>query len=220
MLKATRVFAASFLFATSSAFAAPTADLVLLHGKIWTVDKDRPQAQAMAVKEGKVLAFGTDAEIQAYVGKDTKIIDLTGMTAVPGFIEGHGHLLSLGQSLMELDLTKAKDWDDIVALVAAAAKQAKPGAWILGRGWHQEKWSHPPQPNVDGLPLHATLDAVSPNNPVMLEHASGHGIYVNALALKLAGIDRNTQDPAGGEIVRDAKGEPVGMLRDNAMELV
>ena len=116
-----------------------------------------------------------------------------------------------------LDLTQAKTWDDILALVATAVKKAKPGTWILGHGWHQEKWDHPPEPNVEGLPLHASLDAVSPDNPVMLWHASGHGVFVNATALKLAGIDKSTPDPQGGQIVRDANGEPVGFLRDNAM---
>jgi predicted amidohydrolase YtcJ len=199
------------------AFAAPTADLVLLHGKLVTLDKDKPEAQALAVKDGRILALGSDADIQAYMGKTTQVLDLTGMTAVPGFIEGHGHFLELGDSLLQLDLTKTKDWDEVVALVAQAVKKAKPGEWILGRGWHQEKWTHPPQPNVDGYPLHASLDAVSPDNPVMLTHASGHGVYVNAVVLKMAGIQKGTPDPAGGQIVRDASGEPVGFLRDNAM---
>ncbi|HLW75046.1 MAG TPA: amidohydrolase, partial [Gammaproteobacteria bacterium] len=117
-------------------------------------------------------------------------------------------------------LTKAKDWDEILAMVAAAVKKAKPGQWILGRGWHQEKWTHAPQPNVDGFPFHASLDAVSPDNPVMLTHASGHGVYVNAVVLKRVGIQKGTPDPEGGQIVRDASGEPVGFLRDNAMNPV
>ncbi len=213
------VFLLSFL-AAGAATAAPSADLVLMHGKLATLEAKHPTAQALAVKDGHILAVGNDADIQPYIGKATQVIDLKGGLAVPGFIEGHGHFLELGESLLQLDLTKAKDWDEIVAIVGTAVKQAKPGQWILGRGWHQEKWSHAPQPNVEGLPLHASLDAVSPDNPVMLTHASGHGIYVNAAALKLAHVDRNTQDPAGGQIVRDAKGEPVGFLRDNAMGLV
>ena len=216
-----RCLAASILLLVAgSAWAAPTADLVLLHGRLVTMDKDRPEAQALAVKDGRILALGSDADIRAYVGKETQVLDLTGMTAVPGFIEGHGHFLELGQSLMELDLTKTKDWDEIVAMVGQAVKKAKPGQWILGRGWHQEKWTRAPQPNVDGYPLHASLDAVSPDNPVMLTHASGHGVYVNAVVLKMVGIQKGTPDPEGGQIVRDASGEPVGFLRDNAMNPV
>ena len=203
---------------TVSALAAvPTADLVLEHGHLVTMETAQPEAQALAVKGGRIVFVGSDADVAPYIGKATKMLDLKGMTAVPGFIEGHGHFVELGHSLTALDLTKAKDWDSIVALVGAAAKKAKPGQWILGWGWHQEKWDHAPQPNVEGLPLHASLDAVSPDNPVMLSHASGHGVYVNAVTLKLAGIDKATPDPQGGQIVRDAAGEPVGFLRDNAM---
>ncbi|MGE5624537.1 MAG: amidohydrolase [Bacillota bacterium] len=215
-----RVLAVCLLFSTVHVFAATTADLVLLHGNIVTEEKATPKVQALAVKDGRILALGSDQDIQAYVGKGTQVLDLKGQTAVPGFIEGHGHFLELGQFLTQLDLTKTKDWDQVVALVAEAVKKAKPGAWIIGRGWHQEKWTHPPVPNVDGFPLHASLDAVSPANPVMLTHASGHGIFVNAAALKLARVDRHTPDPAGGQIVRDSSGEPAGFLRDNAMLLV
>ncbi len=207
----------SSLLASGAAYAT-TADLVLEDGHIVTLESSQPTVQALAVKGGRILALGNDADMGPYIGPATQIVDLKGMTAVPGFIEGHGHFMELGRTLTELDLTKAKDWDGIVALVAAAVKQAKPGQWILGWGWHQEKWDHAPQPNVEGLPLHASLDAVSPANPVMLAHASGHGVFVNAFAMKLAGISKATPDPQGGQIVRDASGEPIGFLRDNAMD--
>ncbi len=200
-----------------TSYAAVPADLVLEHGHLVTLEASQPEAQALAVKAGRIVFVGSDADVAPYIGKATRVLDLKGLTAVPGFIEGHGHFVELGHSLTALDLTKAKAWDDIVALVAAAAKKAKPGQWILGWGWHQEKWDQAPQPNVEGLPLHASLDAVSPDNPVMLSHASGHGVFVNAVTLKLAGVDKTTPDPQGGQIVRDASGEPVGFLRDNAM---
>ena len=201
--------------------AAPKpADLVLLHGNLVTLEAKQPKAQALAVSGERIVAIGSDADIQPFIGKATQVLDLSGMTAVPGFIEGHGHFLELGDSLMQLDLTQAKDWDSILAMVAAAVKKAKPGDWIVGRGWHQEKWTHAPQPNVDGYPLHASLDAVSPKNPVMLTHASGHGVYVNAAVLKMVGIKKGTPDPEGGQIVKDASGEPVGVLRDKAMDPV
>lgn len=207
-------------FTGAASAAVPPADLVLEHGTLATLEASQPAAQALAVKGGRIVAVGSDADIQPYIGKATQVIDLKGAFAMPGFIEGHGHFLELGDSLMQLDLTKAKDWDEIVAMVAAATKKAEPGAWIIGRGWHQEKWTHPPEPNVDGYPLHASLDAVSPHNPVMLTHASGHGVYVNALLLKMVGIQKGTPDPEGGQIVKDASGEPVGFLRDNAMNPV
>ncbi|HEY1773593.1 MAG TPA: amidohydrolase [Gammaproteobacteria bacterium] len=200
--------------------AVPSADLVLEHGTLATLEAAQPTAQALAVKDGRIVAIGSDADIQPYIGKATQVIDLKGAFAMPGFIEGHGHFLELGDSLLQLDLTKAKDWDEILGLVATAVKKADPGAWIIGRGWHQEKWTHAPQPNVDGYPLHASLDAVSPDNPVMLTHASGHGVYVNAVVLKMVNITKATPDPEGGQIVKDASGEPVGFLRDNAMNPV
>src|SRR6185437_6239746 len=152
------------LAATGAASAAtPSADLVLMHGNLVTLEAKQPKAEALAVSGGRIVAIGSDASIQPYIGKQTQILDLKGMTAVPGFIEGHGHFLELGDSLMQLDITKAKDWDEILGMVKAAAAKAKPGDWIIGRGWHQEKWTHAPQPNVEGLPLHASLDAVSPD---------------------------------------------------------
>jgi predicted amidohydrolase YtcJ len=201
--------------------AAPKpADLVLLHGNLVTLEVAHPKAQALAVQGGRIVAIGSDADIQPYIGTATQVLDLKGMTAVPGFIEGHGHFMELGDSLMQLDLTQAKDWDSILTMVAAAVKKAKPGEWIIGRGWHQEKWTKAPQPNVDGYPLHGSLDAITPNNPVMLTHASGHGVFVNAVVLKQVGITKDTPDPQGGQIVKDASGEPVGFLRDNAMDPV
>ena len=200
--------------------SAPLADLVLLHGVVVTVDSIHPAAQAVAVAGDSIVAVGSDADIQKYVGSGTRVIDLHGATAIPGFNESHGHFMGLGEAKMELDLTKAHTWDDIVQMVAEAVRTAKPGAWIQGRGWHQEKWDKPPQPNVDGLPLGDKLAAVSPNNPVVLTHASGHAVFANRKALELAGIGPNTPNPPGGEIVRDARGRAIGMLRDRAAGLV
>jgi predicted amidohydrolase YtcJ len=142
------------------------------------------------------------------------------MLAIPGFIEGHGHFTGVGEFRMGLDLREARTWDDIVAQVARAAKQAKPGEWIVGRGWHQSKWTAPPNPNVEGFPLHASLDKVSPDNPVILTHASGHAAFVNGKALDLAGVTGQTPNPSGGEILKDAKGAPTGLLRERAQGVV
>ncbi|HEX7915329.1 amidohydrolase [Rudaea sp.] len=206
----------------TSGFPPPLqpADLVLLDANIATLDTLQPQAQALAVRDGRIVALGTDAAIKRYVGKQTKVLDLHGAFVTPGFIEDHGHLMDTGESLMQVDVGKPANWDEVVAVVKAAVAKAKPGEWIIGQGWQQAKWNKVPQPNVDGLPLPAALDAVSPNNPVLLNHASGHGIIANAQALKLAGIGDKTPDPAGGAIVRDAQGRATGMLRDNAADPV
>jgi predicted amidohydrolase YtcJ len=204
----------------TAAAAAETADLVLKNGKIVTVDPARPQAQALAAKAGRIVAVGSDAEIAPYVGQGTRVIDLAGRLAVPGLIEGHGHFTGIGQAKLGLELMSARSWDDIVAMVAEAARKARPGEWIQGRGWHQEKWDHPPSPSVEGFPTHASLDRVSPDNPVLLTHASGHASFANARALQLAKVDRNTANPPGGEILKDAAGQPVGLLRETAQGLV
>jgi predicted amidohydrolase YtcJ len=196
------------------------ADLVLLHGDLFTVDSQHPRAQAIAVSGNRIAAVGTDAEIQRWVGPKTRVMDLQGRLAIPGFIDGHGHYTALGESKLVLDLTKAQTWDDIVAQVRDAARTVKPGTLIEGHGWHQEKWIRPPQPSVEGVPLHASLDAVSPSNPDVLEHASGHASFVNGAALRLAGITRNTANPSGGEIVKDSTGEPTGLLKEAAQGLM
>ena len=206
--------------AAAGGLVAQQADLVLKNGHVVTVDAKRPEAQALAVRDDRIVAVGSDAEIAKLVGSRTRVIDLQGRLAIPGFIEGHGHFLGVGEAHQIIDAMNVRSWDEIAARVAAAAKTAKPGEWIIGRGWHQEKWDRTPQPNVEGVPLHAALDAVAPNNPVMLEHASGHASLVNGMALRLAGITKATPDPAGGQIVHDAAGEPTGLLREAAQSLV
>ena len=137
------------------------ADLVLRNGRVVTVDDAKPEGQAIAVTGGKVTFVGSNAEIQRYVGANTEVIDLQGQLAIPGFIEGHGHFLGIGEAKLGLELMPTKSWEEIVAMVGEAAKKARPGQWIVGRGWHQEKWSSVPTPNVEGFPMHASLDAVS-----------------------------------------------------------
>ena len=195
------------------------ADLVLLNGKIVTMDADLPEARALAARDGRIVAIGSDADMEALIGSATRVIDLDGMLAVPGLIEGHGHYMRFGQTLEQLDLSRVRTWDEIVAMVEEAVEGAQPGAWIEGYGWHQDKWDAPPVSSVEGLPTHASLSAVSPDNPVFLNHTSGHGMFVNAAALEVAGITRATPDPSGGEIVRDATGEATGMLREGGAAL-
>jgi predicted amidohydrolase YtcJ len=196
------------------------ADLVLRNGKIVTMDAAKPEAEAIAVRGHLILAVGSNLDIQRYIRTSTKMIDLAGKLAVPGFIEGHGHFLSLGESKETLDLTKAKNWDEIVSKVQEAVWQSVPGKWIIGRGWHQEKWDKRPNPNVEGFPTHQALTAVSLQNPVLLAHASGHALVANARAMELSGITKKTADPAGGEIVRDSQGNATGAFRETAQGLI
>ncbi|HEY1493810.1 MAG TPA: amidohydrolase [Candidatus Solibacter sp.] len=211
---------ASVFFLSAAALLAQPADLVLRNGKIVTMNPAAPAAQAIAVRGDKITALGPDSAAQRWIGPNTKVIDLHGQLAIPGFIEGHGHFTGVGEFRMGLDLREARTWDDIVAQVARAVQQAKPGEWIVGRGWHQSKWTVPPTPNVEGFPLHASLDKVSPNNPVVLTHASGHASFVNGKALELAGVTAQTPNPSGGEILKDAKGNPTGLLRERASGVI
>jgi predicted amidohydrolase YtcJ len=204
----------------AAGLCAQPADLVLRNGKIVTMNAVQPSVQAMAVRGERITALGTNQAAQQWIGPNTKVIDLHGMLAIPGFIEGHGHFTGVGEFRMGLDLREARTWNDIVDQVARAVKQAKPGEWIVGRGWHQSKWASAPTPNVEGFPLHDSLDKVSPNNPVVLTHASGHASFVNGKALELAGVTATTPNPSGGEILKDAKGNPTGLLRERASGLI
>jgi predicted amidohydrolase YtcJ len=215
------IFTVLFIVNRNRRQAVPPADLVLINGNIATVDAAVPQAAWLAVRGDRIAALGTDPkEYKRHVGDGTEIIDLGGALTIPGIIESHGHFTSLGSSKMVLDLTVARSWDDIVAMVAEAAASAKPGEWILGRGWHQDKWDRVPEPNVDGLPFHDALSKVTPDNPVLLTHASGHSALANAKAMELSKITRSTTDPDGGTIIRDAKGNAIGAFLETAQSLV
>src|ERR1035441_2387921 len=210
MLDSMRVLLPVLLAACAASLLAQPADLVLRNGKIVTMNPAAPTAEALAVRAGA----------SQWIGPNTKVIDLHGMLAIPGFIEGHGHFTGVGEFRMGLDLREARTWDEIVAQVARAVKQAKPGDWIEGRVWHQSKWTALPAPNVDASPLHDSVDAVSRDNPVILIHASGHAAFVNGKALALAGVNGQTPNPSGGEILKDANGAPTGLLRERAQGVV
>lgn len=197
-----------------------TADLVLRGGHVVTVDSVVPEARAVAIRGDHILAVGSDDDIARYIGPTTEVVELNGRLLVPSFIEGHGHFMRLGEAQMILDLTQVRSWEEIVGMVAAATRDAAPGAWITGHGWHQEKWDSLPGPSVEGVPLHTELSAASPDNPVLLTHASAHAAFANARAMQLAGIDEGTPDPPGGEIVRGPDGRPTGLLRETAQRLV
>lgn len=196
------------------------ADTILTNGLIYTVEPDQPQVEALAIKDGRILALGTLAEMNAYQAETTNIIDLEGQFAMPGFIEGHGHFSGLGYGLMNLNFLNARNWDEIVGMVAQKAEQTPEGEWITGRGWHQEKWDMAPELHMHGYPSHHSLSILTKDHPVVLRHASGHSLFANEAAMELAGVSAETPDPRGGHIVRNAQGEPIGVFEEKAMGII
>lgn len=199
---------------------AETADVILVNGRIYTVNQEQPTAEAIAIKGERIMKVGGNEEIEALKGENTEVVDLEGRFTMPGFIEGHGHFNGLGASLINLNFMEVESWDEIVAMVAGAIEKAQPGDWIIGRGWHQEKWKETPERSVDGYPYHYDLSEVSPDNPVMLTHASGHGLFANKKAMDMAGISAETPDPTGGKIVRDSRGEAIGVFEEKAQGMI
>jgi predicted amidohydrolase YtcJ len=208
------------IFACQQQESAEWADAILINGNIYTVDEDNPRVEALAIQGDRIMKVGTTAEIEALKGDSTTVYDLEGRFVMPGFIEGHGHFSGLGNSLLNLNFLRSESWDEVVAAVEERVKTAKPGEWIIGRGWHQEKWNKTPERNVLGYPFHDDLSAVSPDNPVFLNHASGHAAFANAKAMELAGITSETPDPFGGEIIRDSRGAPIGVFEETAENLI
>jgi predicted amidohydrolase YtcJ len=198
------------------AFSAEPPDLILKNARVFTLDEKRPRAEAVAVAGGKILAVGKDAEVLALSGKKTRIIDCRGNFLLPAFADAHGHFLSLGRTRMQLDLAPASSFEDIAALVEKACREKEPGRWIIGRGWHQEKWQSLPSQMVDGLPRSEALDRVCPRHPVLLVHASGHAALANSKALAAAGISGKSHLRG---VVVDGNGRPTGALREEAAEL-
>src|SRR3989440_4492822 len=191
-----------------------TADIVFKNGNIYTVNERQPHAEGLAVKDGRIVFVGANADVKKYEGKGTRVVDLKGHMVVPGMTDSHYHLIGVGQREMTLNLEGTTSLEDFLTKVKARVDQAKPGEWVTGRGWIETFWKPPV------FPTRQDLDRVSPNNPVFLRRADGHGAVANSAALKIAGIDRNTPSPFGGEISKDKSGEPNGMLLDNAQELV
>jgi predicted amidohydrolase YtcJ len=192
-----------------------SADIVFKNGNVYTANDRAPRAEAIAVKADRIIFVGTNAAAQKFIDKNTRVVDLKGHTVLPGFTDSHQHLSGVGQREMTLNLEGTTSLEDLLAKLKARVDQAKPGEWVTGRGWIETHW----QPPV--FPTRWNLDKVSPNNPVILGRADGHGAVANSAALKLAGIDKNTPNPFGGEISKDKQsGEPNGMLLDAAQGLV
>jgi len=196
------------------------ADLIVYNANIYTADTINQGIEAFAIKNGNFVAIGTLDQISSLKGDSTQMLDMEGKFVMPGLIEGHGHFLGLGESLVNLNLLDTKSWDEIVHLVQEKVKTANPGQWIEGRGWHQDKWSGNTGLTFNGYPYHDALSQISPNNPVVLYHASGHALIANKKAMEIAGITAETQSQAGGRIVKDKNNKIVGVFEENAMDLL
>lgn len=193
--------------------SAPT-DLVLRHGTIYTADDAQPVAQAVAVQNGKIVYVGDDAGVEAFIGADTRVIDLEGGFVYPGFVDAHAHFTGIGEREQTLSLQGINSKNEFLDKVAEAARNAKPGEWITGRGWIETFWDPPV------FPTRFDLDRVAPNNPVILTRADGHASIANSAALALAGITGTSTPPPGGAINLDVDGQPTGMLIDRAQGMV
>ena len=215
------LFGMALLFLTScESMVDNSPDLVLINGNILTMDQSIPKVEAIAIKADTIQNIGTNKSINELVGENTKVIDLKGKFVMPGFFESHAHFLSLGESKIKLDLSEATNWDGVIALVAEAAEKARPGEWIIGRGWHQEKWDPVPEENSEGYPYHTVLSSATPYNPVLLTHASGHALFTNKYTMDIAKIDGSTKNPRGGRIVRDSTKTILGVFEEEAMGLI
>jgi predicted amidohydrolase YtcJ len=199
---------------TSTPQQTTVADLVLKNGNIYTANEKNPRAEAIAMQGDRIVFVGSNAESQKFVGDKTRVVDLAGKTVLPGFTDSHHHLAGVGAREMTLNLEGLNSLEAFLQAVKGRVDQAKPGEWITGRGWIETFW----QPPV--FPTRGDLDKIAPNNPVALQRADGHASIVNSAALTLAGIDKNTANPFGGEISKDKNGEPNGMLLDSAQGLV
>jgi predicted amidohydrolase YtcJ len=191
------------------------ADIVFYNGNVYTVHPSSPKAEAIAIKNGRILFAGSNQSVLAFEGKQTRRIDLTGSTVLPGLTDSHYHLIGVGERELTLNLEGTSNLGEFLERVKSRVDLARPGEWVTGRGWIETFWTPPT------FPTRADLDKIAPANPLFLTRADGHGAVANSAALKIAGIDRNTPDPFGGQILKDKDtGEPAGMLLDNAQSIV
>jgi len=205
----------SFSVGSRAASQVVQADLVFLNGKVWTVDKALPQAEAVAVWQDRILAVGTSEDIRTLIGPKTRVMDLEGKLLLPGFNDNHTHFLMGGEEEFEVRLKDSKDEEEFGRRLAAKAKELPPGGWITGGNWDHDNWPG------GRLPTAELIDRYVPDCPVFVNRYDGHMAVVNSVVLKIAGISAETPDPEGGVIVRKpGSREPAGVLRDNAMDLV
>ena len=203
-----------WLSASAAAQGKPAADLIITNAKIWTVDKTRPQAESLAVLRDRIVAVGSSTEVDGWHGPQTKVIDAQGKLLLPGFNDAHVHFVDGGDHLQAVQLKDAASPQEFAHRIEERAKTTPKGEWITGGDWDEQKWSPP------NLPTKELVDPVTPNVPVWVNRYDGHESLANSVTLQLANITAKTPDPPGGEIVRDAQGNPTGILRDAAQDLV
>ncbi|MFY0624746.1 MAG: amidohydrolase [Reichenbachiella sp.] len=219
-IKRLLIFLLGISFLTSCFDNHPKADMVLFNSNIYTVNSLEPKAEAIAIKEGKIVYVGNNVNANNWVTDSTQVLDLSGMTIVPGFIEGHGHIMGMGFKKLNLDLSNAKSFDQIIKMVEKKANSMENGEWIIGRGWHQEKWTTSGEPLIAGFPINKRLSEISPKNPVVLEHASGHAILVNQAAIQLSGIKHLKGVQENADIIKDSNGNLTGIFSEGSMGLI
>ena len=196
------------------------ADMIIHNGTIYTMNDLMPTTESVAIRNGKIIALGKYRDLDDLITPRTKIINLNGAIMTPGLIEGHGHFYGLGLAKMQLDLSTAESYAELVSMVADAINRSTPGEWILGRGWHQSKWSDKADSFIKGFQTHDSLSKISPNNPVWLKHASGHAGFANQKAMDIAGVSSETEFGFGGEIIKDLSGNPTGVFNERAQGLI
>jgi predicted amidohydrolase YtcJ len=192
----------------------PAADLIITNGKVWTVDKARPQAEALAVLGDRIVAVGSSTEVDAWHGPQTKVVDAKGKLLLPGFNDAHTHFVDGGSQLQDVQLKDAETPEEFARRIGERANSTPKGEWITGGNWDEQRWS------PAHLPTKELIDPVTPQTPVWVTRYDGHESLANSIALRLANITAKTADPPGGQIVRDAQGNPTGVLRDAAQDLV
>jgi predicted amidohydrolase YtcJ len=208
------VIVVPLLLMPAGASAQNQASLILVHGKIWTENSQQPEAEAVAIMGNRIIAVGDSDTILRLSGPNTKVVELNGRRVVPGFNDAHVHFYMGGEGLTSVQLHEASSPEDFRKTIGAFARTLPRGEWILNGSWDHERWV------PDRLPTHELIDDVTPNNPVFVNRSDGHMCLANALAMKLAGVDKNTPDVPGGVIVRDAEGNPTGIFKDAAKGLI
>jgi len=199
----------------------PKADMVIFNAQIYTNKKEEPKAEAIAIKDGIITYLGNNVNANNWVDDSTTVLDINGKTLIPGFIEGHGHLMELGYMLQNIDLSGTQNYSEVIDLVKAKAKTKKTGDWIIGKGWHQDKWDSSYYTRVSDFPIHDSLSFYTPDNPVILYHSSNHLILVNQRAMDLAGISSNSYpEVKGGEVIMDIENKLTGVFNENAIKLI
>ena len=206
--------AAGLTFHGRASAPARPADLIVIDARVYTVDNARPLASAFAVRNGRIIFVGSDAEARTLVGAATRVLDLHGRTVIPGMTDAHAHLAGLAASLRNVRLAGSTSYNEVIRRVVERSRKAKPGEWVQGRGWDQNLWPE------KAFPTHEALSSATPANPVVLTRIDGHALLANAMAMRLAGVTAATKDPAGGKILRLPNGDPSGVFVDNAKSLI